>query len=260
VGYTTMAVFHYFVQRWFDKRDKVGIAGGVMPERIQVDASAAGVQGAEKLPILYAFLPTVPLVLLLTFSLAVKGFRLDVVTVMILSFVLAVLCEVIRTRSVKKVMKECMLFFDTMGKMFATVISLIVAGETFAQGLTATGAVDVLISGAQSLGFGGIGMTIIMTVFIVITTVVMGSGNAPFFAFAGLVPKVAATVGIPTVAMILPMQLCVGAARALSPIVAIVVAVAGIANISPIELVKRTAIPVTAALITTTIASLIIAF
>lgn len=261
VGYSTIAVMHYFVQRYFDKKDKVGIAGGVMPEEVVIDSSVAGIdEKTEKLPTFYALLPTVPLVLLLTFSLAVDGFKLDVVTVMIISFTFAVICEMIRTRQVKKVMKECMLFFQTMGSMFATVISLIVAGETFARGLTATGAVDMFIGGAQSLGFGAIGMTIIMTLFIVIAAIVMGSGNAPFFAFASLVPKIAADMGVPAVALILPMQLCVGAARALSPIVAIVVAVAGIANISPFELVRRTFIPVATALVTTTIASLILAF
>lgn len=259
VGYTTIAVMHYFVQRYFDRKDKVGIAGGVMPEEVNVDSSVAGIdEKTEKLPVLYALLPTVPLVLLLTFSLGVEGYKLDVVTVMIMSFAFAILCEVIRTRQVKKVMKDCMLFFQTMGTMFATVISLIVAGETFARGLTATGAVDSFIAAAQSLGFGATGMTIIMTAFIVVAAIVMGSGNAPFFAFASLVPKIASDMGVHAVVLILPMQLCVGAARALSPIVAIVVAVAGIANVSPFELVRRTAIPVGTALVTTTAASLLL--
>ena len=259
VGYTTIAIMHYIVQKYFDKKDKVGIAGGVMPEQVVVDSSVAGIDGkTEKLPGLYALLPTIPLILLLTFSLGIKGYKLDVVTVMIMSFVFAVLCEVIRTRDPKRVMKECMLFFDTMGKMFATVISLIVAGETFAQGLAATGSVNMFIEGVQGLGLGAIAMTVIMTAFIVIACIVMGSGNAPFFAFAALVPNVATSMGVHPVVLILPMQLCVGAARALSPIVAIVVAVAGIANISPIELVRRTVIPVGVALVTTTIASIIV--
>lgn len=257
VGYLTVAVLHYFSAQYFDKKEKVGaIYGG---EQTTVDVSGAAKSAEGPLPPqFYILLPTVPLILLLVFSdFGIKGFNLDVVTAMLISFAIALLCECVRSRDLKGSFKGCMIFFDTMGKMFASVITLIVAGETFAQGLTATGAVDMLIATAQGAGFGVTAMTITMTVFIVIAAVVMGSGNAPFFAFAALAPKIATQLGFPAVHMLLPMQIASGVARVLSPITAVVVAVAGVANVSPFDLVKRTFIPATGALITTTIASLI---
>lgn len=137
-----------------------------------------------------------------------------------------------------------------MGKQFAVVITLIVAGETFAKGLTAIGAIDTIISGAQTSGFGIFTMTAVMVGIIALSAIVMGSGNAPFFAFAALAPKVATSLGLPAVLMLLPMQLVAGIARSVSPITAVIVAVSGVANVSPFEVVKRTAVPMALALLT----------
>jgi len=100
-------------------------------------------------------------------------------------------------------------------------------------------------------------MIVLMTAIISISAVVMGSGNAPFFAFAALAPTVAAKMSIPPVLMLLPMQLAAGIARSVSPITAVIVAVSGIAQVSPVEVVKRTAIPMAGALIVMVIASFI---
>lgn len=257
VGYITVAVLHYFTAHYFDKKEKVGALYG---EKVDVDVSSISQKDADTPlpPKFYIILPTLPLILLLTFSdVGIKGFKLDVVTAMIICFALTLVCECIRSRDLKASFKGCMIFFEAMGKMFASVIVLIVAGETFAKGLTATGTVDMLISLAQGAGFGATAMTLIMTVFIIIAAVVMGSGNAPFFAFAALAPKIASQLGFPAVYMLLPMQIASGAARVLSPITAVVVAVAGMANISPFDLVRRTFIPATGALITTTAAALL---
>jgi DcuC family C4-dicarboxylate transporter len=86
----------------------------------------------------------------------------------------------------------------------------------------------------------------------------MGSGNAPFFAFASLAPSVAKQLAIPSVLMLLPMQFGSSIARSVSPITAVIVAVSGIANLSPVEVVKRTAIPMAGAMAVNVIASLIL--
>ncbi len=258
VGYLTVAIMHYFTAQYFDKKEKIGAVYGEAVEATISEETKKQAEGPMA-PKFYMFLPTIPLILLLVFSdIGIKGFKLDVVTAMLISFALTLLCECIRHRDdVKSAFKGCMIFFNTMGSMFASVITLIVAGETFAQGLTATGAVDLLIKAAQNAGFGPTAMTITMTVFIIVACVVMGSGNAPFFAFAALAPRIANQIGFPAVYMLLPMQIASGVARVLSPITAVVVAVGGMANISPFDLVKRTFIPAGTALITTTIAAII---
>lgn len=73
-----------------------------------------------------------------------------------------------------------------------------------------------------------------------------------------MVPEIAGKVGINSIIMLMPMQLASGIARSMSPITGAIVAVAGVAEVSPFELVKRTAIPMIGALIVSTAVSLII--
>ncbi|MGL4860565.1 MAG: PLP-dependent transferase [Enterobacteriaceae bacterium] len=78
----------------------------------------------------------------------------------------------------------------------------------------------------------------------VLAAFLMGSGNAAFFSFAALTPKIAAYLKVDVVTLILPMQIMTSFGRSVSPITA---AIAGIANVSPFQVVKRTAIPMAVA-------------
>ena len=91
---------------------------------------------------------------------------MPVVIAMIISIFLAMTMELMRTRQPKEVCKSIQVFFDGMGHLFATVVTLIVAGETFAFGLTKIGAIDLTIQGAQSSGVCVIGITLVMTVIV----------------------------------------------------------------------------------------------
>lgn len=71
----------------------------------------------------------------------------------------------------------------------------------------------------------------------------MGSGNAAFFSFGPLMPGIAAQLGIPSYIMILPSQLASSMGRSASPIAGVIVAIAGVAGASPIELAKRNLVP-----------------
>lgn len=188
----------------------------------------------------------------------VTSIKLDVPTAMIFSLAIAMVCECVR-HPIKKVFDEAMSFFDTMGTQFARVVSLVVAGEIFAQGLIATGSVDYLIDFTKSLGLSGIAIMVVMTVFITVISVVMGSGNAPFFAFAPLVPDFAKEFGVSTVSLILPMQFATSLGRTVSPITAVIIAVAGASGISPFEIIRRTAIPMMGALLVTMVCAVIFA-
>lgn len=240
-----IAVLHFFVQKWFDKRDgyTLGADNTLKPDEIE-DAP----------PTIYAILPILPLFLIMAFSkLGYPGIKITVITSMFMVTALAMLFELIRYRNIKKVFDSMQVFFEGMGKLMATVVTLIVAGETFAYGLQKIGMMDALIHSAQAAGFGAEGMTIIMTAIIAVSALIMGSGNAPFFAFSALAPMVAAKMGIAVVGMLVPMQLAAGIMRSMSPISAVIVAVAGVSEVSPVDVAKRTAIPMLGALLTTTI-------
>lgn len=49
-------------------------------------------------------------------------------------------------------------------------------------------------------------------------------------------------MGVPAAAMLLPLQVMAGFGRTLSPVTGAIVAVAGIAGVSPFQIVKRNAI------------------
>jgi DcuC family C4-dicarboxylate transporter len=54
---------------------------------------------------------------------------------------------------------------------------------------------------------------------------------------------ISAEMSVAAVAIAMPMQLVAGIARGISPITAVIVATAGLANLNPFDLVRRTAIP-----------------
>lgn len=238
-----VAVSHMIMQKYFDKKQ-----GHVVEKKV---IESSGENGDEPGKI-YAILPVLPLILILAFSkLFISSIKMDVITAMILSVFVSMGFELVRHGNLKEVMKSIQTFFDGMGTQFATVVTLVVAGEVFAKGLTSIGAIDTIISYAEHSGFGGFGMTVVMTMVIVVSAIVMGSGNAPFFAFSALAPAVSEKLGMHAVLMLLPMQFAAGIARNVSPITAVVVAVSGISQISPVEVAKRSAVPMALAIITT---------
>ncbi len=202
----------------------------------------------------------IPLALILIFSTWLgHGIHLDVVTAMLIGAFIALVCETIRTRNPQAALKGFMAFFDGMGRMFADIISLIICTETFAMGLQTIGMVGFLINGAQGSGFGLIAMTLVMCAIVVVTAVITGSGNAAFFSFANLAPKIAGDFGIPAVAMLLPMQLCAGLGRAMSPVAGVIIAVSDAGRCSPLEIVRRTVIPVCGGLVVVLVCGVLIA-
>lgn len=120
------------------------------------------------------------------------------------------------------------------------------------------GGISTLISMAASMESAGVWvMLLIMLTIMVVATVVTGSGNAAFFAFSPLLPEAAASVGINAAILAVPVQLSAGIARTMCPIAGVIIAVSGIAGLSPFELVRRTAPVMILALIMNVAASAI---
>ena len=236
-----MMVLYYFLNKHYDKKM------GFKPEVI--DQSEFTI----KVPMIYAILPVLPLILLVVFSSIFQFISppilLDTTTAMIIAMIVAVCFELIRRRSLKEVFASLKIFWEGMGKVFASVITLIVCAEIFSKGLISLGFVEGLVSGSQHIGFGAAGITILMTVMIFTASILMGSGNASFFSFGPLVPDIATKLGVDGVSMILPMQLASSMGRATSPISGVVIATAEIAQVSPFDLAKRNLIPLVSVLI-----------
>ena len=227
-------IVYYFSNRYYDKKDALKKqTEEVKQEDFKVDV-----------PLIYAILPVLPLILLIVFSKYIQLFsfsvELDTTTAILMSFFVV---EFIRQRNIKQVFASIKTFWDGMGKVFATVITLIVAAEVFSRGLISLGFIDSLVMLSQHIGFSGAGIAILMTLLIFAASMLMGSGNASFFSFGPLVPSIAAKVGVEGVHMILPMQLASSMGRAASPIAGVIIAISEIAGVSSFDLARRNLIP-----------------
>ena len=133
----------------------------------------------------------------------------------------------------------------------------LIAAGVFAEGLSNIGFVDEMIALVEKSGAAGMTMMFALVGVTLLVVVAPGSGNAAFYAFVEIAPKMAAKLGINPAYLILPMQQASNVGRTLSPVSGVIVAVSGAGNLSPMLLVKRTAIPTIAALVVVVLYTLI---
>lgn len=230
-----IALLHAFWQRFCDR---------TAPEDDSTLALNPDQNPAQSVPPFYALLPVLPLILLLVFSpLMVASIQLDVVTAMLVSLFVCITCEALRLRSLRTALAGITEFFKGMGDIFAKVVTLIIAAETFATGVQSTGLIDALIHSVDSLGLGPHVMLFALICLIGFTAALTGSGNAALFSFSHLIPNIAAPMGTSTLFMMLPTQLAAGLFRSVSPVAGVIIAVAATANVSPFAIIKRTSVP-----------------
>ena len=95
----------------------------------------------------------------------------------------------------------------------------------------------------------------ILVLCMLLAAMTTGSGNAPFYAFVEMIPKLAHSSGINPAYLSIPMLQASNLGRTISPVSGVVVAVAGMAKISPFEVVKRTSVPVLVGLLVVIVAT-----
>lgn len=241
----TVTVAYYFVNSYFDQKRK--------EEHLPDFEPAAKKEAKTKAPVLYGLLPLLPLILLLVFSDFLNLFstpiRVDTNVAMVVGLLTALIAELLRKRDLKAVLQSLDVFWNGMGDIFKSVVTLIVAADIFSKGLINLGFINGLVNLSQHIGLGGIGIGVVMTVMIFLASILMGSGNAAFFAFGPLVPKIAEPLGIKSVSMILPMSMAASMGRTVSPIAGVIVAISALAKVPAIEIVKRNLIPFIVALV-----------
>ncbi|MCF8253550.1 MAG: C4-dicarboxylate transporter DcuC [Bacteroidia bacterium] len=238
-----LMVSYFFVNKHYEAKDKLNEVLKKSNEEVSTNA-----------PAIYAILPVLPLVLLLTFSGVFEIFpiklKIETTTAMLFSLFVGMAFELIRTRNIKEVFSSFKVFIDGMGEIFKSVVTLIIVAEIFANGLIALGFMEGLVSISQGFGMGAIGIGIVMTIMIFLAAILMGSGNAAFFAFGPLIPNVAAKFGVASTSILLPMNLAASMGRSLSPIAGVLIATAEVAGVPVIDIVKRNMIPVSLVLLT----------
>lgn len=236
-------VSEFLTQRYWDRKE------GPDPEAFAALEALQVKEDVKLPPKLYALLPLFPLALIVACSPLVTSYfglpkiKLNVATAMFLSAVLAVAVEMLRVRSAGKALGALKPFFEQMGKTFGLVIAIIAASGVFAKGIINLGAVSTLVTAAQNAGFSVEPLTICACLIVFASAFLMGSGNAAFFAFAALVPDVAAKFLVPGILIMLPIDFMSCFGRTMSPVFGATMATCGMAGVSPFALAKRQAIP-----------------
>lgn len=241
-----MAAAHYFWQKWMDKKDSAK-GNTELNNKVEVEE----IKGGALFRTVYAILPLLPiLMLILVFAVQkITGAKinLSVEVATLFSFVIAIVCELVRNRSARRTLDETESFFKGMGGSMP-IVALLVAGTIFVTGLKSIG----LISALQDamVGMQGSGMGFVLPLLLVGLTALIvllsGSGTALFFAMVPLMVPLAAAAGISVFAVSIPMGLAGNLLRAVSPVSAVVMIVAGSVKREPLAVVKRTAVPMIA--------------
>lgn len=226
-----IAVAHFFWQRYLDKKE------GVQVERINAD------EIKTTAPNYYAILPLLPIIGVLIFDGKWGLPNLHIVTVMVLCFIITATVDFLRSFNAKQTFDNLIVAYRGMADAFAGVVMLLVAAGVFAQSLSTIGFITNLIDSAQSFGGSAFFMMLVLAVITILATMATGSGNAAFYAFAELIPKLATQMGVNPAFLTIPMLQASNLGRGLSPVSGVVVAVSGMGNISPFEIVKRMSVP-----------------
>ena len=226
-----IAVAHFFWQRYLDKKE------GVQVERLNAD------EIKTTAPNYYAILPLLPIIGVLIFDGKWGLPNLHIVTVMVLCFIITAVVDFLRSFNAKQTFDNLVVAYRGMADAFAGVVMLLVAAGVFAQSLSTIGFITNLIDSAQSFGGSAFFMMLVLAVITILATMATGSGNAAFYAFAELIPKLATQMGVNPAFLTIPMLQASNLGRGLSPVSGVVVAVSGMGKISPFEIVKRMSVP-----------------
>lgn len=220
---------------WVDRRDK---AKGVLCEEVEAPEIID-----PKCPALYILFPWMPVVFL--FVAYFLGIKLDVVTANFVSIALVFIVEFARHRDGKKLGEDMVVILKAMAEIFVSVVSIIIAVSVFAEGIKSLGGVGILANAVSALGGESASIAVFVSIallsFLVYGfAVIMGSGIAAFNAFGRLAPDIATRLGVAPITLVLPIEIASCLGRAASPIAGGILALAGFAKVSPVEIIKRT--------------------
>lgn len=186
---------------------------------------------------IHALMPLVPLAILIVAGTPLseisflKWTKMGVAEAMILG---AIVTLIVTMTNPEKIVKE---FFSGMGMAYANIIGIIIAAGVFVAGLMACGAIDFIIDILKNeqhyVKFGGTFIPFLMAV-------VTGSGDAATFAFNDAITSKAAEFGFSQDVLGMAATISGALGRTASPLAGACIVCAGLANINPFAIAKRT--------------------
>jgi DcuC family C4-dicarboxylate transporter len=255
-----IAIVHYFWQKRMDKRLKNVESNE--NEEVKLE-EIKEIKGSKLFKTVYAILPVFPIIILLaSFILEITthtSVSISVEIAVLVSFILAIICELIRHKGSKDVLSNTEKFFSGMGNMIS-VVALLVAASVFVAGLQSIGLIDTLQQSMENIhgqGFDFI-LPLILVGFTALIVILSGSGIALFFAMIPLMVPLADAAGISPIAVSIPMGLAGNLFRAVSPVAAVVLIIAGTLKVDPLNIIKRTSVPMISGVIFMFVLSMIV--
>ena len=186
----------------------------------------------------FAVLPLVPVIMLLVFNIELVqkhiswASRIGVPHAMLIG---SIICIFATGTKLEKAVNE---FFHGMGKGYADIIGIIISAAVFVSGMKALGLIAFFIDALKSATHL---VPLAATYGPFLLGVITGSGDSSAIVFNQSVTIHAESFGYEIVNMGSLAALGGALGRAASPIAGATIIAAGIANISPFEIAKRTA-------------------
>ncbi len=231
VAVTALLIPFYY--RYMDEKDaKAPVEEEILGEEQKIEN--------PKVPAFYMLLPLIPLVLVFG-AYFMPSIKIDVITANFIGFAITFLCEFICRKDRSAIPQDMAEIFKGMANVFVSVVAIIISASVFAEGIKILGGITIFTNMISDIQGAGILIMVLLTGITYVFAIIMGSGAAPFFAFGPLTPAVAAKLGVPTLTLLLPMELATSIGRASSPVCGALIAIAGTAGLAPIRLAKRTA-------------------
>jgi len=248
-----IAIVHYFWQKRMDKKANLKKQDSNSEDNVELQ-KIAEVTGGKLFKTVYALLPIFPIILLLgayAIQMATgKTVSISVEVATLVSLVLAIICELVRHKGNRSVLEKTEAFFKGMGGAIP-IVALLVAASVFVTGLKSIGLVDQLQASMQQIQGNGLDflLPLILVALTALIVILSGSGTALIFAMVPLIVPLAEAAGISPIAISVPLGLSGNLFRAVSPVAAVILIVAGTVKVDPIAIVKRTSVPMIAGVV-----------
>lgn len=243
-----LAIFIPIYFRYMDNKNKLDLDSNKINTEVE-DVNC---------PSFYAILPIIPLLLVTIFSF-IPSIKLDVTTANLIGIVFVFFIELIIKPNRKSTTNDFNVVMKAMGNSYANVVSILIGAAVFAEAIKLLRGITVISNALANTKGAPIISILLMTLITFLAGILLGSGNASWYAFGPLVPDVTTKLGMNAVQIALPMQISSGIGRCMSPVSAVMIAVSGMTEIDITDLIKRTTIPTLCVFIVNIIVSMFIA-
>lgn len=210
-------------------------------------SAGAGIKRDENFQVsfLKAVVPVIPLLLLVLGSKQIK--LIPEISVPAAMLIGAALGFAVTLMKVDEISKQ---FFDGMGSAYGNVIGIIIAAAVFTKGMELiglTGALITVMKSSEAIA------RIAATFGPFVIAVLGGSGDAATLAFNGAITPHAAQFGFGILPMGSQAFIAGALGRSMSPVAGVAIVCAGLAQVNPMDMAKRNALPMIVAAIVTMI-------